>query len=46
MKPEQLVLTSVVSDRDMPFNTPCGQISVLCYLVRRTNSEFRHFRPR
>ncbi|CAH3127380.1 unnamed protein product [Pocillopora meandrina] len=32
VKPEQLVLTSVVSDRDMPFNTPCGQISMLCYL--------------
>ena len=32
--PQLLPLTSVVSDRDMPFNTSCGQLSVVCYLVR------------
>jgi len=30
---QQFPLTSVVSDRDMPFNSPCGQISLVCYLV-------------
>ena len=32
--PQLFALTSVVSDRDMPFNTTCGQLSVVCYLVR------------
>ena len=29
----QFPLTSVVSDREMPFNSTCGQVSVVCYLV-------------
>lgn len=28
---QQFSLTSVVSDRDMPFNSTCGQISLFCY---------------
>ena len=30
---QQFPLTSVVSDREMPFNSTCGQMSVVCYLV-------------
>ena len=30
---QQFPLTSVVSDREMPFNSTCGQVSVVCYLV-------------
>ncbi|KAL9966991.1 hypothetical protein ACROYT_G025142 [Oculina patagonica] len=32
--PQQFPLTSVVSDRDMPFNSTCGQISLVCYLSK------------
>lgn len=32
--PQLFPLTSVVSDRDMPFNTTCGQLPVVCFLVR------------
>ncbi|XP_020616659.1 uncharacterized protein LOC110054652 [Orbicella faveolata] len=32
--PQLFLLTSVVSDRDMPFNTTCGQLSVVCYLSK------------
>ncbi|PFX30429.1 uncharacterized protein LOC111323577 [Stylophora pistillata] len=31
-EPQQLTVTSVVPDRGMPLNTPCGQISLFCYL--------------
>ena len=30
---QQFPLTSVVSDREMPFNSTCGQVSVVSYLV-------------
>ncbi|KAM7434299.1 hypothetical protein ABFA07_015579 [Porites harrisoni] len=31
---QQFPLTSVVSDREMPFNSTCGQVSVVCYLSK------------